>query len=409
MTQATPDVDPIEQFQGVAGDVRDPYPDFAAQRRASPIQLVDMRKAMGLAADAELPEMPDTYTVFSHDLVQRVLHDAENFCSSGYSVVMGQVIGHSILEMDGAEHIHYRNLVARAFRSAMLERWSEALIGRTVHELIDGFADAGRADLVRGLTFPFPVKVISRILGLPESDWPQFQRWSIDLISVGIDFNRAVESSGALRTYFQGIVDQRRADPQDDLISELVIAEVDGHTLADDEIFAFLRLLLLAGSETTYRSSGNLLYGLLTHREQFEALRADRSLIPQAIEEALRWEPPLLFIMRTAARDVELGGVAIPAGSTIGVSMGAANRDETRYPDPDRFDIFRDPQQHMSFGFGPHMCLGMHLARLETRIALEAVLDRLPDIRLDPAGDDPHIHGLTFRSPTSLPVLFGAS
>ena len=398
--------DPIQQFQDVAGDVRDPYPDLARERRANPIKLVDMREVMGLEQDAMLPDGPPMYSVFSHGLVQEVLHDDTRFSSEGYAPIMGALMGHSILEMDGPEHVRHRNLVARAFRQKMLERWSDELIGKTVHELVDCFANDGRAELVRGLTFPFPVKVISRILGLPESDWLRFQRWSIELISVGVDWERGMRASESLKAYFKTIVDQRRAEPQEDLISELVCAEVDGHTLGDEEIFAFLRLLLPAGAETTYRSSGNLLYGLLTHRDQLDAVIADRSLLPQAIEEALRWEPPLLFIMRTATRDLELGGVQVPKGASIGISLGAANRDDTHYPEPDRFDIFRDPAQHMSFGFGPHMCLGMHLARLETRIVINEVLDRLPNLRLDPDADDPHIHGLTFRAPTALPVLF---
>jgi cytochrome P450 len=129
--------------------------------------------------------------------------------------------------------------------------------------------------------------------------------------------------------------------------------------------------------------------------------------MPQAIEEALRWEPPLLITSRVCARDTELRGVPIPAGAHVTVMLGAANRDESRYPDPDRFDIFRDPKQHISFGHGPHTCLGMHLARMETRIAVGALLDRLPNLRLEPGSDDPHIHGQIFRSPTSLPVRFG--
>jgi cytochrome P450 len=146
---------------------------------------------------------------------------------------------------------------------------------------------------------------------------------------------------------------------------------------------------------------------LLTHPVQLEAVRNDRSLLPQAIEEALRLEPPLLITSRVAARDTELAGVSIPAGSMVTPMLGAANRDENQYPDPDSFNIFRDPKQHISFGTGPHMCLGMHLARMETRLAINALFDRLPKLRIDPVAferDDSHIHGQIFRSPTSLPV-----
>jgi len=199
----------------------------------------------------------------------------------------------------------------------------------------------------------------------------------------------------------------RRRSPRDDLVSDLAHCELDGERLADEEIFSFLRLLLPAGVETTFRASGNLLFALLTHPDQLDAVRRDRSLIHQAIEELLRWDPPLLLVSRVATRDTEIGGVAIPAGASVTPMLGSANRDERRYDNPDRYDVFRDPKQHISFGHGPHMCLGMHLARMEMRVVLDAVLDRLPDVRLDPAGDDPHIRGQVFRSPTSLPVLFG--
>ena len=193
---------------------------------------------------------------------------------------------------------------------------------------------------------------------------------------------------------------------RDDLVSELIRAEVNGHRLLDEEIYPFLLLLLPAGAETTYRSASNLLFGLLSHPGQLDAVRANRGLVPHAIEEALRWETPLLTITRMAAEDLELGGVPIPKGALIAVSLGAANRDPGRYRTPGAFDIFRDPKQHMSFGHGPHLCLGMHLARLEMRVLLNAVLDRLPHLRLDPAVQDPHIHGLVFRSPPDLRVRF---
>jgi cytochrome P450 len=398
---ATEQYDPYEAFGDLAGDVRDPWPDLAEARRRAPVQKESRFELREAPVD-----MPDVYTVYSFELVSQVLRDNHTFSSQVYAEMMGPVMGHTILEMDEPEHRHHRGLVAEAFRHKALARWETELVRAVVGELIDRFADYGRAELVREFTFPFPVQVIARILGLPRSDYPRFQRWSLELISVGTDWDRGIAASQMLRDYFKEIVDQRRGAPADDLISDLAHAEIDGHTLSDEEIFAFLRLLLPAGVETTYRSSGNLLFGLLTHPDQLEAVRADRDLLSQAIEEGLRWEPPLHGIARVATCDVELGGVPMKAGSVVNVAIGAANRDETRYVEPDRFDIFRDPQQHIAFGFGPHMCLGMHLARMETRVAIEALLDRLPGLRLDPDGDDPHIHGQIFRSPTSLPVRF---
>lgn len=161
-----------------------------------------------------------------------------------------------------------------------------------------------------------------------------------------------------------------------------------------------------AGVETTHRSLGSLLLGLLSNPEQLDAIRADRSLIPQAIEEGVRWEPPLLTITRVTTRDTELGGVKIPAGATVMPMLGAANRQEDRYEDPDTFDIFRPAKSNLGWGHGVHVCLGMHLARLEMRTAINLLLDRLPNLRLDPDADDPHVRGQVFRSPTSVPVLF---
>jgi len=184
---------------------------------------------------------------------------------------------------------------------------------------------------------------------------------------------------------------------------------LDGERLDDEEIYSFLRLLLPAGAETTYRATGNVLYGLLTNPAQLAALRADRSLMPQAVEESIRWETPLLITSRTAIVDTEIAGVRVAAGMQVVPQVGAANRDETRWEDPDRYDLFRPQQPHIAFGVGPHMCLGMHLARMEMGTAVSVLLDRLPDLRLDPEAferDDPHIHGQTFRSPTSLPVIF---
>jgi cytochrome P450 len=379
----------------VAGDVRDPYPEFAMKRQRTPVELIT--NDFG----------GSSYQVYRHADVQRVLLDNEAFSSSILGEMMGIIMGAKvILAMDQPEHRRHRALVSTAFRSKILAKWEENLVLRVVDDLIDRFAERGRADLVREFTFLFPVQVIARILGLPSEDHYQFQKWSLAIIGVGSDWDRGLAASEEIRQYFSGILDDRRAHPQDDLISELVQAELDGEKLDDEEIFSFLRLLLPAGVETTYRSSGNFLFGLLTHTGHLGALTGDRSLMPQAIEEALRWEPPLLLTGRVTTRDVELSGVSIPAGSPITPMIGSANHDETVYPDPDSFDIFRGPRPHISFGYGAHMCLGMHLARMETRVAVNRLLDRLPNLRLDPEGDDPHIHGAIFRSPTSLPVLF---
>lgn len=324
-------------------------------------------------------------TVLGYDECQTVLTHPDTFSSAIYEQIMGPVMGRTLLELEGAEHRASRALVSPSFRSALLERWRSELVEVVVHELIDRFALRGRAELAREFTFAFPVQVIARMMGLPREDYLRFQRLSIELLNVVYDWECGIAASAELKAYFGEILAARRRDPQDDLISTLAESEIDGARLTDDEIFAFLLLILPAGVETTYRASGNLLVGLLTEPLLWEAVRADRGLVHGAIEEALRWEPPITTVMRRAAHDCELGGVAIPAGTNVSVSVAAANRDPARYPDPDRFDPTRKGIAHLTFGGGPHLCLGMHLARMESTVAINALLDRLPDLRLDPS------------------------
>lgn len=398
------DLDDFGAFDDVvSGDVRDPYTELARLRREEPVQRIDM---------SVLPheESKPVFIVYRHEDVITMLRDNETFSSSIIIDAFGDVLGkHVMLGMDEPAHGRHRALVSKAFSQKALARREDELVGRVGNQLIDRFAARGRADLVKEFTFDYPTQIIAGLLGLPQRDFPQFQRWSISLLSFTINPERGRTASEALRDYFTPILAARRDEPRDDLISGLARAEIDGQKLSDEEIFSFLRLLLPAGIETTYRSLGNLLFGLLSHPDQLDALRADRALLPQAIEEGTRWEPPLLTITRVATCDTELAGVSIPAGSSVMPMLGAANRQDDRHPDPDRFDIFRQARSHTAWGHGVHVCLGMHLARMEMRVALNLMFDRLPNLRLDPDGGDAYIRGQVFRSPTSLPVLFGAS
>jgi cytochrome P450 len=414
MSEAAATTDPFEAFnraQGM-GRVRDPYPHFAELRRRGAVHRVHVSEIMPDVGDPSLlpPGMAqEVYTVVSHDAVAQVLLDGATFSSKGYAASMGLVMGHTILEMDEPEHSRYRGLLKKAFARRALERWQRELVEPIVHDHIDRFAGRGSADLVRELTFPFPVKVIAGMIGLDPEDHAEFHRAAVELISITIDPMRGFQASQRLKALFERVLAQRRRDPRDDLMTLLAQAELDGARLDDEAIYAFLRLLAPAGAETTYRSSSNLLYGLLRHPEQLAALRDDRSLMPQAIDEGLRWECPLTGIMRTATRDVEIAGVTLPMGAVVNVNLAAANRDEKRYERPDDFDIFRPQKTHMAFAFGAHRCLGMHLAYAETATVLGALLARLPGLRLDPAAEDVHITGQVFRAPLALPVVFDAA
>lgn len=402
--------DPFEAFdhaQGI-GRIEDPYPRLAELRREAPIQRTSMWRMFDIGEPpADVYNEAPFYSALSYNAVTQILKDSVRFSSRIYADAMGPVMGHSLLEMDAPEHGTYRTIIEQAFGRKEMERWEREVITPAINSFIDKFIERGSVDLIREFTFPFPIYVITGLLGLPQEDLPQFHRQAVQLINVGADFPRAIEASKKLHDYLIVIIEEKRRHPQEDLISLLAHSEVDGHRLDDEEICAFLRLLLPAGAETTYRSSSNLLFGLLTHADQLDAVRKDRSLMSQAIEEGLRWEPPLLSILRTAVQDTEVEGVAVPEGAIISVWVGSANHDETRWENPDAFDIYRKRIPHIAFGFGPHVCLGQHLARMETTTALNLLFDRLPNLRLDPNAEPSPVSGLMFRSPIRLPVVFG--
>jgi cytochrome P450 len=398
------DFEPMDQFSGVAGDVRNPYPSFWAKRDETPVERTEGTDWQG--------RHTVTYTVYPFDLVSQVLRDNTTYSNVSIRDTMGMVMGDKVLVgLDEPEHKRQRGLVAGAFRSKALARWEDTLVRQVVNDMVDRFADRGRAELVRELTFVYPVQIIAEILGIPREDYARFHRWALAIINMAARPVEGFEASQQLRAYLTDVVEDRRRHPREDVITDLVTARIereDGtvEELDDEEIYSFLGLLLPAGAETTYRASGNLLFGLLTHPDQLDAVRADRSLLTQAVEEGLRWENALLITSRRCVRDTVLAGVEIPAGSEVVAHIGSANHDPSHWDDPDGFDIFRPQRQAAIFGFGPHMCLGMHLARMEVRAAVDTLLDRLPRLALDPAAEDVHIHGELFRSPPSLPVVF---
>ncbi len=385
--------------------IRDPYPFFAEKRMQAG---VFRGTVMDYSRTPESLRPKQNYAAMSFDAVNTVFRDGKLFNSAMYDATIGLFIGPTILAMGGTTHREHRNLVSAAFKSKSLARWEPEIVRPIVDALIDEFVESGETDLIKNFTFEFPTRVIATLLGLPEEDLPTFRRRAVDLISYTVKYKQAFESSAALKDYFLEQMDSRKANPTEDIIGDLVTAEIDGEKLTDEAIYSFLRLLLPAGLETTYRSSGNLLYLLLTHPEQFQAVQEDHQLIGPAIEEGLRFETPLTTVQRFTSQDTELEGVEIPANSVVDVCMGSANRDEARWESADEFDVFRKRTPHITFAAGEHTCLGLHLARLETRVAVECLLTRLTNIRLLDDGD-PHIHGQPFRSPNVLPVTFDSA
>src|SRR5882672_2087 len=321
-----------------------------------------------MESDLMPPELknPENWTLFDFESVFTAFREDEVFASELYNATIGLVFGPTILGMHGKQHHDHRSLVSKAFKQSALAQWEPEVIDPICDQLVDEFKNDGRADLVKAVTFEFPTRVTAALLGLPQEDLEMFRRLSLDLISITEDIEAGLNASVELGTYFQEQLDQRRSKMTNDIIGDLVAAEIDGEKLTDEAIISFLRLLLPAGLETTYRSSGNLLYLLLTHPDQLAMVRQDRSLIPIAMEEGLRVETPLTMVMRTTTEEVEIGGKTIPANTQIDLCMGSANRDESRWTDSNTFDIRRPRQAHIAFAGGIHMCLGMHLARLET-------------------------------------------
>lgn len=388
----------------------DLYGPLAEARRQAPVHPCKQADLIGVEdyRKQEVFTRVPFFCALSYEHVQQALAD-DRFSSRFWQGTIGQVWGETIISMDGDEHRRHRGLVTQGFTRRSLAHWEESAILPAVHGLIDRFERSGSADLYSEFTVLFPVYIITAMMALPYEDIQRFNTWAGETVAVFYDHGRAVAASRNLEAYLAPLIEERRGGNGEDLITLLANAELDGSQLKTIEIVSFLRLLLSAGGETTARATGSLLLGLLQNTDQLQAVVADRNLLPQAVEEGLRWEPALTSINRVAVDDIELGGVQIPRGGVLEASLGAANRDHTRWKDAERFDIFREKIPHITFAWGQHACLGTHLARTEMSTALAALFDRLPGLRLDPAtGRDARVQGIGLRAPNKVPVVFDA-
>lgn len=398
-----PTYDPMDLDALSFGRHEDPYPLYHQMRAAGPVHAIGFREAVGL--QDKVFGGRQSFCVVGHDEVGKVLVDPVRFSNKAYGENLGRAFGQSITIMDPPDHTRWRRIFQKIFLPQYVITWGETIVDPVVDDLMSAFEPIGRADLVAQFTHLYPFHVIYRQLALPEADTGLFHKLAIAQTDY-INMDKAIEAGEKLGAYFAAIVAQRRVRPGDDLVSRLALTEQDGEYLPEEVLISFLRQLMNAAGDTTYRGTSVLLTALLQNPDQLEAVRQNRSLIPAAIEEALRWDGPVALQTRMAATDVELGGVAIPAGSMVFVLAAAANRDPAVWPDPDKFDIFRPKKPHFSFARGPHMCVGQHLARVEMTRALHAVLDRLHSLRLDPDSPPPQLHGAMMRVPDHLHVRF---
>ena len=349
-----------------------------------------------------------TLLLLTHELVHAAFRDEGTFPSAAfYGNVVTEVLGRNLQCMYGDEHRVNRALVSPAFRQRLMPGLVGPILEPVAHELIDRFSGRGEVDLVADYTSRYPFLIITRLLGLPRHSEEEVRRWGMAMLDIQRHYDLAVRSAHEFMAFVQPILDQRRHDPGEDLLSTLATAEVEGQQLTDEEIFNFLRLLFPAGADTTYLGLGNTLYSLLTHPDQLEVVQADPASEGRwAAEEALRLDPPTAWIPRTNPREVVWNDIPIPEGAGMMLGVMAANRDPAVYPDPDRFDVTRRPGAVMTFGFGTHFCLGAHLARTELDISLRVLLSRLPRLRLaetDGVRITGTIHHL-LRGPNRLPV-----
>ena len=347
------------------------------------------------------------YYLTSYKAVEAAFRDGEQFpAEAWYQLSSEPVMGRTFISMPTREHRIYRKLATPAFRSRAVAGYDDEQYRRILHELIDQFAEQGEADLVTQLTRTFPLIMISRMLGLPITREDDFKRWALSLLNFIHDADEALGAAAEIAAYLQPLIQARRQEPQNDVLTELVQAEVEGRSLSDDEIISHIRLLFPTGADTTYLALGNLIYALLTQGNAWEQVRDDAELRNGAIEELLRWEPPAGIIARLSCdRDIEFFGHTLPANSLVLFGIDAANRDPDVFPEPDRYDIARKTEKLMTFGPGPRACPGMHLARQELRLALDVLIERLPRLQLlDHDAAQPR--GTILRGPQALRVSF---
>jgi cytochrome P450 len=366
-------------------------------------------------------EATNSWLISKMEDVERIFRDPD-VTSDNYSWQLEPVHGRTILQMEGREHSRTRNLITPAFRGSELREKFQPIIDKNARELIDPWRMDGHVELVSQFTTHFPINVIVDMLALPKSDHELFHRWyhSIMAFLANLTQDPAVMAQGLatkeeLQAYMMPIIADRRAHPADDLLSVLCTAEIDGASLSDLDVKAFVSLLLVAGGETTDKALASLMRNLVQHPDQLEEVRADRTLIAAAFAETLRYSPPVHMIMRQPRVDIDVRGVTIPGGSTITCLLAAANRDEDRFDHPDVFDIHRTDldvaraftaaANHAAFANGRHFCVGAMLAKTEVESATNQLLDAMRDITPEPGVEIEEV-GLFTRSPGALPLRF---
>jgi cytochrome P450 len=381
----------------------DPYAVYARLREAGPVHRI--------AGTDGLP----AWLVTRYDDVRQALADPRlsldkrNAAPGGYrGMALPPALDANLLNMDPPDHTRIRRLVSQAFTPRRVAQLREP-IRKTADQLLDAIAPYGRADLIASYAAPLPINVICDLLGVAPEDRRDFRAWTDALVAPDpAEPSRAKEAVGAMLAFFTELIARKRAEPADDLLSALIAVRDEEDRLSEDELMSLAFLILFAGYENTVHLIGNATLALLSHPGQLAALRADPGRLGGAVEELARYDGPVpLAIRRFPTEDITVGGVTIPAGETVLLSLAAAHRDPHRFTDPDRLDIGRDSTGHLALGHGIHYCLGAPLARMETEIALAALLERFPRLELDvPYGELRWRPSMRARGLLTLPVRY---
>ena len=425
----SPNLDPLDQMvadyslvtNGYAGTApANPYPMLQEMRGRCPVMHGD------LLLQNKVPSMADymmtgraTVTLLRYKDIHSVLMNPKDWLSYIVGDGFGAAVDNMLLTaMDGEPHDKFRATLAKPFMRTEIRKLIDTLIRPVVmHEFIEKLRPNGKADLVREFALPFPIRAIYAYFGFPhDADLlANLASWAIKVVAApqtdpelaAITVPQSMVAGQSMYDTIMPVVQAYRArgEMRADILGHMMQVEHEGRPFTDDEITLFIRMLLLAAGETTTRSFANMMVQLLENPDVLAEVRADRTLIPKAVVETMRRDPTAGAVARIAARDMEVGGVAIAKGTAVLLSIASANRDPETYEDPDRLWLKRPMRPLLSFGFGPHMCMGMHMALAEMEVALDAMLD-LPNLRFDPAYPHPEIRGLNMRGPDALHVLW---
>jgi cytochrome P450 len=345
-----------------------------------------------------------SWLITRYDTLEQGFKDTEGLPPHrAYQFGIAPLIGENFQSMEGERHRFYRKLATPTFRPKMVEKIDNTLLEDVANELIDRFVTRETADIVEVFTEHYPYIVIARLLGIPRDEEAQFSRWVVGLLNFNSEPKRAYQCRDELWEYLDPVIEDRRHNPRDDVISQLIHDEIDGVRMDDALLKSHIGIMFSAGSSTTHDSIGNLLYGLLSTKNYWEQVRDYPELRDNAIEEALRWEAAVSFLPRMTREDqvTHIAGAEIPADTFVFMGIAAANHDPALCSNPHEYDIHRQECKMMTFGHGPRTCPGMHLARKELRVTLDVLLERLPNLELIDA-DAAAPSGTIFRNPNKL-------